>query len=280
MLCADMIACQAQFLRSRMNTPVNSSTIGFSRSFIISFGRIVALAGLLMTSYGASDARAGDVWKEKDYANWTADDVYKIQNESPWTKKVVKDAPWIKGNLGYLSMVPTGCDGRPDYSHKSETPPQAAMGSAVALVEFRVDWMSSKTMRSAKTQQLLLCGTVNKESANDFLDEESELYQIDVKAPDMKPFESMDDETIRINTWLTFKKSQKKINPEYVGVLRSTGQKRIFSITFKFNKKAEDGKDYALPDETEIEFATQADKFVIRTKFQPLKMVVKEGPDL
>ena len=280
MLCAAMRVFCARLLRRKMNTPLKKFSIRHFVPRSNSFGRALAVAFLLMTSGLAPDAKAGDAWKEKKYQDWTADDVYRIKYESPWTRRAVKDAPWIKGRVGFLSMAPTGCDGRPDLSRANQNPPEMAMGATVASVEYRVDWMSSRTMRAAKMREAILCGTMEQESADEFLDQEVEQYQIDVKSADMMPFDSMDDETIQKNTWLTFKKTQIKINPEYVGAMRMSGQKRIFSITFKFNKQSEDGKDYVLPDEKEIEFMMQADKFVLKAKFQPSKMVTKEGPDL
>jgi hypothetical protein len=263
-----------------MNTPMSSSNVESECLIVYSLIHILALASLFVVSGSVFDVRAGDIWNDKNYKDWTAEDVYKIKYESPWTKKLAKDAPWLKGRASYLSILPTGCDGRPDLSHANQNSPEMAMGSAIAVVEYRIDWMSSRTMRSAKMRESVLCGTLNQESADEFLEQETDQYQIDVKSADMMPFESMDDEAIRKNTWLIFKKSQMKINPADVGLLRSRGQKRIISMTFKFNKKAEDGTAYLSPDEKEIEFDMQADKFMLKAKFQPAKMMAKDGPDL
>jgi hypothetical protein len=147
-------------------------------------------------------------------------------------------------------------------------------------VEFRINWVSSRTMRNAKIQESILCGTMDKETAEGMSEEEVDFFQIEVRSPDMMPFESMDDESIRINTWLIFKKTQKKINPDEIAIQRNPGQKRIFSISFMFNKKDAKGEFQVSPDEKEIEFVTQAGKFALKARFLPPKMVTGEGPDL
>ena len=264
-----------------MNNPMNSSQFEFARLFYSACVRIPAIAGIIiLISVSGFQVLAGDVWKDKDYEDWTSDDVYTILYESPWVKSVAKDASWIEGNASYLAAIPTDCDGRPDFSRKRETPPQLAMGLTMTLVEYRVIWMSSRTIRSAKMRESILCGKLREETAEDFLEQEVDRYQIDVKAPDMKPFEDMDDEAIRQNTWLTFKKAKKKINPNSLRVRRMSGERRIYSISFMFDKESEDGEAYVSPDEKEIEFTLESGKFEVKVRFKLKKMVTKEGVDL
>ena len=58
------------------------------------------------------------------------------------------------------------------------------------------------------------------------------------------------------------------------------GTKAIYSLTFKFPKRAENREPWLTPDEKEIEFASQAGKFSLKTRFQLAKMMVTDKPDL
>ena len=247
-----------------------------------SFGIFVCflvLVGMLIVPPVVSEARAGDVWEKKQYKNWTLDDIRTIKTNSPWTKKVIKNAPWIKGAGGYLSILPVGCDGRPDYSRHDTPTPQVVSG-LTPRVEYRVDWVSSRTMRYAEIQENVLCGKLDEESAEGLLDEEVDYFQIAVKSPDMKPFEDMDDEEIRTNAWLNFKNANKKINPYEVRIQRLPGQKRILTMVFMFPKEDENGESYLSEREKEIEFVVDAEKFDVKAKFKPSKMIGNEGPDM
>jgi hypothetical protein len=223
-------------------------------------------------------SRAGDFWKDKSFDSWTMKEARAIQTDSPWSRKIVKDAPWIKGNVGYLSILPVGCDGRPDISDRGA--PLQLDTPTYTRVEYKVNWISSRTMRSAKAQEAILCGKTNKDTAEEVLEEAVDEYRIEIVSPDMMPFESMEEEEIRQNTSLTFKKAQKKVTAHDVVIRRITGQKRIISMVFMFEKKSENDEAYLTPDEKEIEFLSRAGNFSIKVKFQPAKMSTKDGPDL
>jgi hypothetical protein len=248
-----------------------------TQSFIPAFFRGLTFVAIFMLLF-VFESRAGDFWKDKQFDSWSIQEARTILNDSPWTKRVIRDAPWIKGNAGFLSILPVGCDGRPDMSKRSEPPPMEM--AMYTRVEFRVNWNSSKTMRAAKMQESILCGNMDKETAEGMLENGMDYFQIEMLSPDMKPFESMEDEEIRENTSLTFKKTQKKVIADDIRIQRLPGQKRIISITFAFNKKTDAGEAYLASDEKEIEFISQAGNFSVKTKFQPSKMSAKDGPDL
>lgn len=243
------------------------------------FARIIAAFGLLAAMASASAFGAGDVWRDKGYADWTYDDVRAIQSESPWAKKIAKDAPWIEGTPTYMSASWPGCDGRMYRPKGNQIPPQLAMGLLTSLVEYNVSWISSQTMRSAKMRESVICGVVNEERADDFLEQEVDQYQIRINAPDMKPFESLDEEAIKANTRLIFKKGKREIAP-ISAIPQRGGPNRIVSITFTFEKEDEAGAPYLVPDEREILFVSKSGKFSLKAKFDPSKMAGKNGPDL
>jgi hypothetical protein len=188
-------------------------------------------------------------------------------------------APWIKGQSHYLTPMPSDCNGRPDMNH-NKIPASWAMGSTESVVIYQVTWQSSRTVRAAKLREAVLCGRTDPDRGDDLLEQTPEQYVIVVSSPDMTPFDGMSEDALAKNTSLTFKKNQKKINPESVLIQHFGQGSTVYSITFKFARKTDTGESLMMPDEKEIEFVTQSGKFAIRTKFQPPKMPGKNGPDL
>ena len=225
-------------------------------------------------------ALPSDPWKDKDYKAWTAEEVQKILWESPWVKMVEISAPWLKSPTPHVMMpMATDCNGRPDITRGERTPSSWATGNTDSIVVYQVTWQSASTVRSAKFRQASLCGKADIERGDDILDQEQDNYVIVVNSPDMTPFENIDDNAWSKNSYLLFKKTGKKITPDAVVPLRY-GTKAIYSLTFKFPKRAENGEPLLTPDEKEIEFASQAGKFSLKTRFQIAKMMVKDKPDL
>jgi hypothetical protein len=213
----------------------------------------------------------------KDYKSWTNEDVQKILYESPWVKMVEMGAPWLKGPTHFLTPLPMDCNGRPDMT-KDRTPASWAMGNTESIVIFQVTWQSARTIRAAKLRQSSLCGKEESERGEEMLEDQPEQYVIVVNSPDMTPFDGMDEDALLKNTSLQSKKTQKKIGPESVSIQRYG--KTVRSLTFKFPRKTDTGEPLISPDDREIEFVAQSGKFNMKAKFQPPKMVGKNGLDL
>jgi hypothetical protein len=242
--------------------------------------RAIALLGLALASVAAV-AIATDPWKDKDYKAWTNDDVQKILYESPWVKMVEVSAPWLKGRTQYLMPMPVDCDGRPDMTRGDRTPASWALGNTESIVIYQVAWQSSRTVRSAKLREAVLCGRGNAERGEEMLDEQPDNYVITVHSPDMTPFKGMDEDALIKATSLWPKKTSKKISPESVVINRYNNNGGApYMLTFKFPRKADNGEPIIANDEKEVEFASQVGKFSLKTKFQLQKMIVKNGPDL
>jgi len=221
-----------------------------------------------------------DPWKAKDYKTWTSEDVEKILYDSPWVKMVEMSAPWLKGPVHYLTPLPTDCNGRPDMTKGNRTPSSWATGSTESIVIFQVTWQSARTIRAAKFRMASLCGRVVLDRGDEVLEEQPEQYIIIVNSPDMAPFDGMDEDALMKSTSLLFKKAQKKVGPETVLIGRYGSSKTVYSLAFKFPRKTDAGEPRLSPDEKEIEFISQSGKFNLKAKFQPPKMLGKNGPDL
>lgn len=226
-------------------------------------------------------AGSGEPWKDKDYKQWTMEDVQKILDDSPWVHIANVNADWIKGQPQYLSPLPETCTGRPDMNRPMRTPPQWNLGTMTeSVVAYQIAWRSSRTMRAAQFRLSVLCGRSEADQGDELLEEQPEQYIITLLSPDMTPFDGMSEEALLQNTYLTLKKNKHKVTPGKVLIGHGTDQRTVFRLTFAFPKKNDSGEPLIAPDEKEIEFVAQAGKIAVKTKFQPPKMIARNGMDL
>ncbi|MBI3663574.1 MAG: hypothetical protein HY234_11075 [Acidobacteria bacterium] len=239
-----------------------------------------AVALFLAVLLAAHVALAGDPWKEKPYTAWTLEDVQKILGESPWAKVVTVEAAWLKGEPHFLQGMAPGCGGRPDLNKPMRTPSQWVVGTpSQSIVAFQVTWDSAKTMRAAKLRLAVLCGTMDQEDTADILEREDDSYTVTISAPDMTPFDGISEEDLLANTYLMLKTTKQRLAPSNVVIAHGFDRKTVFRLTFEFPKKTDSGAPTILPDEKEIELVSTAGKTVLKTKFQPPKMLAKTAID-
>jgi hypothetical protein len=236
----------------------------------------------------AAAAHAADPWQEKPHSEWTLEDVQKVMTSSPWVKTVHLDAPWIKGGAHYLYSVPPGCGGRPQFGKPPSNPPQWSGDTTVVMsvVAFTVNWESARTPRAARMRLRTLCAGEEAEEEEDtefmeeYLEQEQEEYLISVHAPDMQPFDALDEDALLQSTYLLLKKTKQKVTPSRVIIGRGPDRRTVFRLAFFFPKADEAGQPLIAPDEKEVEFVCQgANKVVVKAKFQLPKMVTRDGPD-
>lgn len=245
---------------------------------IQSLRKPIALLAILSLSVSVWGADAP--WKAKDQGSWTQEDVLKILYDSPWVKMVEMDAPWIKGPVHFLTVLPVDCDGRPNMDMGDRTPVSWKLGGASqSLVVFQVTWQSARMIRAGKVREAVLCDRVDEERGAELMEKEQDDYVITVNSPDMAPFEEMTEEDLIKNTTLTPKKTGKAINATDVHIMR-IGRKKIHMLTFRFPKKLENGEPVISTDEKEVEFLSISGKFKLKTKFQLSKMAGEGGLDL
>jgi len=234
---------------------------------------------LLLLAAIAFSVWASDPWKDKPFTEWTMDEVRRILSDSPWARSAKVDAPWIKGEPHFLYGVPPSCSGRPDWENPSQRP--SVLGPMTqSIVVFQVNWESARTMREARIRLAVLCKELDPEDAEEELDREISGYVMTVSAPDMRPFDGLEEDAIAANTYLLLKKSKRKIAPSRVIVGRGMDRQTVFTLTFEFPRTTESGEATISDDEKDVEFVTGAGKVAVKTKFSVSKMVSRNGTDL
>ncbi|MGB8524073.1 MAG: hypothetical protein WCD43_13995 [Candidatus Acidiferrales bacterium] len=236
----------------------------------------------------------GDPWKSKPYQQWDDKDVQRILQDSPWAKVVQVDANWKNSKLNSNddSAQPTVPTGTPAAGGKmgamggqSPAPSTPAVGNVEsggpsAQASFVVRWVSSRTVQRAAARRSELAGQLKPEDAEKQLAQSPDDYEIVIGGPDMRPFQSADEDTLKTNAYLIEKKTKQKISPAKVEVSRSTDGKNVQVVAFIFPKKSTNGEPTIADDEKSVDFNCLVGGARIRTSFDIPKMQDTQGRDL
>jgi hypothetical protein len=238
-----------------------------------------------------------DPWKSKPYQQWDDKDVRRILGDSPWSKIIQVDATWT--NLKDISaadssQLPSGSTTAPAAGGKMGTSPSAGanptVGGAAAppsdpgdpkpQVAFAVRWVSSRTLQRAAARSAELAGQIKQEDAEKQLANPPDVYEIALTGPDMRPFQTADEDTLMKTAELTDKKSKEKISPTKVQINRGADGKKVQAIAFIFPKKAGNGEPAIPEDEKIVDFVCNVNGAKIHVTFDITKMQDNQGRDL
>ncbi|MGB8543179.1 MAG: hypothetical protein WCD49_16240 [Candidatus Acidiferrales bacterium] len=238
-----------------------------------------------------------DPWKAKPYQQWDEKDVRKILGDSPWSRIIQVDATWT--NLKDIpaadsSELPGGSTTAPAAGGKLGTSPTAGanptVGGAAAppsdpgdpkpQVAFAVRWVSSRTLQRAAARSAELAGQIKPEEAEKQLANPPDVYEIALTGPDMRPFQTTDEDTLMKSAQLIDKKSKEKISPTKVQINRAADGKKVQAVAFIFPKKAGNGEPAIPEDEKSVDFVCNVNGAKIHLTFDVSKMQDNQGRDL
>ena len=229
--------------------------------------RILRVAALVAAV--SSSAWPADPWT-KPSSEWTLADTTKVLFNSPWVRDARVPAPWLKGEPTIVYPVLTDCSGRVD---RDSTPSMGGMSDTFqSIVVYRVSWVSSRAYREARARRSVICGEAEQDDIDALIDQgAAEDYVIKIESPDMKPFEGVDEATIKQNTTLTGKKSGLVTPPIGVQPLKM-GSTRVVALFLRFPKSNQEGKPIVIPGETELALSYKWEKTEVKVRFLPEKM--------
>ena len=253
----------------------------------VSFRALLFLAAWLVFP---SIWAGGDPWKEKPFQQWDQNDLKKILGDSPWAKVIRVAAPW-KGDGGSQGSgegiprpeIPRGMTGVGQGNNPAPTAgsvPGAGGSQEPPQAAFLVRWVSSLTTRQAIYRGAVLAGQIKEAEAEKALAQPVEEYQVLILGPDMKPFESANEDSLKGSAFLLTKKSKQRIAPDRVQMERNPDSKTVQYIVFFFPKKSANGEENIATDEKGIEFTFSYGPVDIRAGFDPAKMTNRNGRDL
>ena len=247
------------------------------RKIICSAATILVAASLIWA--------ANDPWKSKPYDQWDDKDIQRIFNDSPWSKivQIANSSPSDSGMPAEPSSAPSGQPSRgmggsggqsPQSSGGYQTP--QAPSSATPFV---VRWVSSRTIREAAIRNAVLRGQLKPEDAAKDLAQPIDMYQVLVAGPNMKAFQSADENAIKKSALLELKRTKEKLAPSDVKI-EHKADGSIESIVFLFPKKAANGESAIPTTEKGAEFSASLSGTKINASFDFSKMEDSQGRDL
>ncbi len=242
----------------------------------------------------------GDPWKSKPYQQWDAKDIQRVLEDSPWSKIIQVDATWKSGkdNLGSDASGPAvatnqqgpagGGGGAAGKAMGGSAPgavstPVAGAGdsgNSSGSAAFLIRWVSSKTVEKAVYRKAELAGEMKPEDAEKELAKQLDVYELVVFGPDMKPFQSADEDTLKTDGYLIEKKTKQKISPTKVEITRSSDGAKVQAVAFIFLRKASNGEPTIADDEKSVDFICNVNGAKIHTTFDISKMQDAQGRDL
>ena len=259
--------------------------------------KAILIGSAMMVLAAVVFAGNNDPWKSKPYQQWDDKDVRKILGDSPWSKIIQVDVTWT--NLKDIpaadsSQLPSGSTTAPAPGGKMSTSPSAGahptVGGAAAppsapgdpkpQVAFAVRWVSSRTLQRAAARSAELAGQIKPEDAEKQLANPPDVYEIALTGPDMRPFQTADEDTLMKSADLTDKKSKQKISPAKVQISRGADGKKVQAVAFIFAKKAGNGEPAIPEDEKTVDFVCTVNGAKIHVTFDVSKMQDNQGRDL
>jgi len=246
-------------------------------------------AAILASFALATAALAADPWKQKKPSEWKQEDVHKILNDSPWTRRydVILTQNQIAeglgpgggsdtgntdlngGSGGIISGGGGGRRGRGSNSSDAETRQQRQ-------IAYVAQWYSSRTVRAAHLRSAELQGSPVPE--DNALHKVPENYQVLLQGANAAAFDRIGEEVLKKTSYLELKKNHQRIAPSRVVILRGRG--RVVGVAFEFPKKSASGEPTIGSDEKDIDFVAGGDNLNLKFHFDLDKMVDQQGADL
>jgi len=256
--------------------------------------RKAILIGSVVIILAAVVFAGNDPWKSKPYQQWDEKDVRKILGDSPWSKIIQVDATWKnrKDLLVDDSTQPPAANTPSPAAKVGQSPSASANpggtpaggaadpGNSAAQATFAVRWVSSRTLQRAAARNAELAGQLKPEDAEKQLANAPDVYEVALIGPDMRPFQSADEDTLKLSAALIDKKSKQKISPSKVEISRAADGKKVQALAFIFLKKAGNGEPVIPEDEKSVDFNCDINGAKIHVSFDISKMQDGQGRDL
>ena len=189
---------------------------------------------------------ANDPWKSKPYDQWDDKDVQRIFNDSPWSKVVQIGSSSTNCSPAMPADTSTASPGQQSHGDGRRRPrtanPQFPRKLGGAIFNRRDPLRGSLGFvaeRFAKLPYatLILKGQLKPEDARERdLAQPIDMYQVLVAGPNMKAFQSADENSIKKSAVLELKRTKEKLAPSDVKI-EHKADGSIESVLFLFPRK-------------------------------------------
>jgi hypothetical protein len=222
-------------------------------------------AMLLLAVILAAFAWAQEPWRTKAFKEWTADEVRRVLDDSPWAKVIAVDITW-----------------RPQGSKAGEVPrPASDMRldtlRKVPQAPFLVRWASARTVRMALARHAMLTRGASSEEADRFVARVPEQHEFIVTGPDITPLKTTGTERLKSSAHLVLKSSGHRIPAASVEIMQK--KEKLEAVVFRFPRSAADGEPHISAKEKSVEFLCRVAGAEMKANFELAKMASRDGPD-
>jgi len=231
----------------------------------------------------AAAVRAGDVWKDKPYTEWTEKDIHKILYDSPWAKTASASTDDERELNADMPRAAGGGESDDDddekEGHGKRADEDEGRGHDAGTV-FVVRWASSRVVRQATVRAAVIEGRVSAAAAEKILAQPAEDISIVVAGADMAAFAGMSDAALASGAELKLKSAKQKRAAVRAEIHRSPDGAKITAVVFHFSRTTPSGEPAVPASEKGVRFVCRANKKVIEGEFEPHKMADKQGMDI
>jgi hypothetical protein len=224
---------------------------------------------------------AGDPWKDKPYTEWTAAEVYKLLENSPWvhSDKVIMSVKYFEAEDSSDRLRQKKGSPIRRVEGDLRNPPDEPWSEGVLDTRqavFYFEWSSAITVRQAIVRQSQLSKRNAPGATQQLLGWQPTQYVISVYGSAMALFAKSTEEDLQ-NSSLELKPGGKQVFPLKVEFVREW--ERLAAARFYFPREA-GGQPIIGPQEKKAEFRCQVQGFTIGTEFD-LRQMTRDGkPDL
>jgi hypothetical protein len=225
-----------------------------------------ALMGFLLA---VTILRCADTpWKGKVPADWSADDIRRILDNSPWSQMALVSATWVlsaehesrtvaRTQVGIVRGQPEG-----DPIAGSEASTRAFREKVIHWVP----WTSSKTVQEALLRFYgQAAASLNPASAR--RTGAREYYLLILHGDDMRPFAKQTEPELKGKTWLRSGVGKSVLRPGKIEKDNSARGGELRQVLFFFPRNLPDRKKWNAAREQQTEFRSEGCQAVVQVKF-------------
>jgi len=222
---------------------------------------------------------AAEPWKDKPSSQWTKGDVGRILGNSPWSKEISTPTTWARTGGEKFGVGPPatirigGADGRVGSAGSSSDPWDAQNHKGY----FVLPWASSRTIRAARLRALELRGV--KPSRKDLEAGDESFYELELEWDLFATFPTASEDEAAQNSYLKPSLLGVEFKPRRVEYRRGVGGSTPVVI-FYFARKTVAGTPLLREGEQRIDFRWGIGPSSIQARFDPRRMVARNGQDL
>jgi len=234
------------------------------------------VGGFLLAALAAVCVLASDAWNSKPFDQWTAAEVRKILNDSPWAKPAhVPNAPYLNGDRPEVgARLQVGKVPNDSLASSQDAETLARKPDTTVVIR----WNSSGTIRHALYRDAILRGVPQTEAAERFLKPASDSIEF-VMSGSASLLPPSEPQSLVPETYLQLSPSGRKIAATSASVSEPIDSHGTHGYVFKFPRMLPDGSPAISSKISRVQFVCRMGVRLFRAEFKTAEMTGRDGAD-